>query len=107
MPRHQLVSDELSLDRVACHEAVYEIRHGRSGKSCDRIVEIGSFGKFFICNRIGFIGCHEVRVFDAIKGRTAGPASLERIIELVSELRATPHDLHCDLSCLEDETTHR
>jgi hypothetical protein len=39
----------------------------------------------------------EVRVFDAIGSRSAGPADLERIIDLGSALRTAPHVLFSDL----------
>jgi len=67
----------------------------------------GVLVSFFIWNRIGFIGGDEVRVFDAISGRPAGPADLERIFDLGSALRATPNVLSSDLADLEAETTHR
>jgi len=68
---HQLVGDELRLDRIACHLAFDESWHGCPCKVCERIIDIGSLGNLFIWNRIGFIGGDEVRVFDAISGRPA------------------------------------
>jgi hypothetical protein len=41
---HQLVGDELCLDRIACHVAFDKIRRGRPCKVCERIIDFGSLG---------------------------------------------------------------
>ena len=76
---------------IACHVAFDEIGEGCPCEVRKGIIHLGSLGKLLIGDRIGFIGGDEVRVFDAIGSRPAGPADLERVIDFGSALRALPH----------------
>jgi hypothetical protein len=82
-----------AIDRIARHVAFDEFRIRIAPELGKRVIELGLLALVAILVRdgVGLVGRHEARVFDAVAGRAARPADIERILDLGLALGTDPH----------------